>query len=449
MIKRIKITELYGLYSYDLIIPQNQNLTILTGPNGYGKTTILHIIEHLLKCEFWFFYFLDFKKITILFDSNKVISISKSNKQQVENKQQNHIIAKENEMEEIETNDSKPTQVDIKLSEISALNEISDIEIFSVTNIYIQRLRRSFARLMLYDESYSLDLAEILETNYKLEEDTYLENQCRSLFMFLQERKCNFVKEQRIITSNPHSPNEKRRFTKESEYTIDSIAQELKNFYSNKQLEFAIKSQKIDTSFIQRLVNEECETYEDAIFYKKLEELKERLRAYQTYGLIRETNILEKYPKGLKKVLSLYLNDMENKIEVFDLFYKQLSTFDKFVSEKALSHKHIGLNAEKGICIYNEQDDEIPLHKLSSGEQNLIILYYKLIFTGEKNTILLIDEPENSLHVAWLSLMLKDYKLIAEKMGCQIIIATHSPTLIGDNWEITCDLYENNQTENK
>lgn len=147
--------------------------------------------------------------------------------------------------------------------------------------------------------------------------------------------------------------------------------------------------------------------------------------------------------------MSLYLNDMENKIEVFDLFYKQLSTFDKFVSEKALSHKHIGLNAEKGICIYNEQDDEIPLHKLSSGEQNLIILYYKLIFTGEKNTILLIDEPENSLHVAWLSLMLKDYKLIAEKMGCQIIIATHSPTLIGDNWEITCDLYENNQTENK
>ncbi|CDD48662.1 excinuclease ATPase subunit [Bacteroides sp. CAG:875] len=443
MIKRIKITELYGLYSYDIVIPEKQNLTILTGPNGYGKTTILHIIEHLLQCEFWFFYFLDFKNITISFDTNKFISISKNSKQ-ADNRP--NYIAQENETEEIETSDSKPIQVDIKLAE-NTINQINEIETFSVTNIYIQRLRRSFARPTLYDENNSLDLAEILETNYKLKEDTYLENQCRSLFMFLQEHKCNFVKEQRIITPNLHSSYERRRITKDSEYTIDSIAQELKDFYAHKQFEFAIKSQRIDTSFIQRLVNEECQTYEDETFYKKLEKLKERLRSYQNYGLIRETNILEKYPNELKKVLSLYLNDMENKIEVFDLFYKQLSTFDRFVSEKALSHKYIRLNTEKGICVYNEQGNEIPLHKLSSGEQNLIILYYKLIFTGEKNTILLIDEPENSLHVAWLDSMLEDYKQIVEKLGCQIIIATHSPTLIGDNWEITCDLYDNNQTE--
>jgi predicted ATPase len=92
--------------------------------------------------------------------------------------------------------------------------------------------------------------------------------------------------------------------------------------------------------------------------------------------------------------------------------------------------------------------EEVPLRKLSSGEQNLIILYYKLAFSTDMRTVLLIDEPENSLHMAWVSQMLEDYQKMAEELKCQIIIATHSPAFINEHWDISCDLYTNNEENN-
>ena len=106
------------------------------------------------------------------------------------------------------------------------------------------------------------------------------------------------------------------------------------------------------------------------------------------------------------------------------------------------------LNEVKGVSVINDKGEEVPLRKLSSGEQNLIILYYKLAFSTDMRTVLLIDEPENSLHMAWVSQMLEDYQKMAEELKCQIIIATHSPAFINEHWDISCDLYTNNEENN-
>ena len=98
------------------------------------------------------------------------------------------------------------------------------------------------------------------------------------------------------------------------------------------------------------------------------------------------------------------------------------------------------LNEKEGISFVSDSGRSVPLHKLSSGEQNLVILYYRLVFETEPNTLLLIDEPENSLHVEWLEKMLRDYLVMESDLKCQMIIATHSPIFIGDNWEIAYDL---------
>ena len=158
-----------------------------------------------------------------------------------------------------------------------------------------------------------------------------------------------------------------------------------------------------------------------------------------------QIDILEEYPEHLQNVLSLYIDDMEQKMSSFDKFYKQLSLFDRFVSGKVLSNKKIKLNEVKGVSVINDKGEEVPLRKLSSGEQNLIILYYKLAFSTDMRTVLLIDEPENSLHMAWVSQMLEDYQKMAEELKCQIIIATHSPAFINEHWDISCDLYTNNE----
>lgn len=48
-----------------------------------------------------------------------------------------------------------------------------------------------------------------------------------------------------------------------------------------------------------------------------------------------------------------------------------------------------------------------------------------------KDSVILIDEPELSLHPAWQNKILKLYETFAKENNCQIIIATHSPHIIG------------------
>ncbi|MEY4927237.1 MAG: hypothetical protein RI894_1673, partial [Bacteroidota bacterium] len=46
-IKRLVITKLFGQFDYDIPLDNVENMCILTGPNGYGKTTVLNIIDNI------------------------------------------------------------------------------------------------------------------------------------------------------------------------------------------------------------------------------------------------------------------------------------------------------------------------------------------------------------------------------------------------------------------
>ena len=80
---------------------------------------------------------------------------------------------------------------------------------------------------------------------------------------------------------------------------------------------------------------------------EKLSKLKAKINNYKEYGLMPQIDILEEYPEHLQNVLSLYIDDMEQKMSSFDKFYKQLSLFDRFVSGKVLSNKKIKLNLRR------------------------------------------------------------------------------------------------------
>jgi predicted ATP-binding protein involved in virulence len=68
---------------------------------------------------------------------------------------------------------------------------------------------------------------------------------------------------------------------------------------------------------------------------------------------------------------------------------------------------------------------------MSTGEKTLMSKVLYLYFQDIKNKIILIDEPELSLHPAWQNRVLKLYENFAKENNSQIIIATHSPHIIG------------------
>ena len=79
---------------------------------------------------------------------------------------------------------------------------------------------------------------------------------------------------------------------------------------------------------------------------------------------------------------------------------------------------------------------------LSSGEQQEVVLLYELLFKVKAGTLVLIDEPELSLHVVWQKQFLDDLFKIIELQKITIVVATHSPQIINNHWDLTVDLEE-------
>lgn len=107
------------------------------------------------------------------------------------------------------------------------------------------------------------------------------------------------------------------------------------------------------------------------------------------------------------------------------------------MANKFGANKEISISKDNGIIVLQKPSNKnVELRFLSSGEQQELVLLYKLIFKGEKEKIILIDEPEISLNVSWQREFLDDMKKIVEMNGFSILIATHSPQIINDNWDL-------------
>jgi predicted ATP-binding protein involved in virulence len=106
----------------------------------------------------------------------------------------------------------------------------------------------------------------------------------------------------------------------------------------------------------------------------------------------------------------------------------------------------MNFNKEKGFVLKTLYHPAIANGKslsptdLSSGEQHELVLLYELLFKVQPNSLVLIDEPELSLHVGWQSQFLQDLQEITKLADLDILMATHSPDIIQDRWDLTVEL---------
>lgn len=84
-----------------------------------------------------------------------------------------------------------------------------------------------------------------------------------------------------------------------------------------------------------------------------------------------------------------------------------------------------------GVSIYREKN-LILFTQLSSGEKQLLIILFKVFLMEEHPAILLLDEPENSMHIEWQQQLIDVIRTL--NSNSQLIISTHSPSIFGDGW---------------
>lgn len=414
MIERINIIGLFSLYNYDICRAEDSKVLILTGPNGFGKTTILQIINHFCTGKFWYFIFLPFTKIDIFFSDGTHFCIEKKKSESEVEKNQPIVISLYDE------------------------NGVVLEEEFFDSN-YIDYLVRRFRHFSFRYSTQNTE--ELLEEEYSNHVDDRVRTRMPKTLEYLQHINCLMIEEQRLMYLS------KFRSEPVLVRTVEDIQKVIKQFYSEAQKVYNLASLKIDGSFVYRLSNMTPDNKGKHIKQERIyRDVVNKIAEFKKYGLVGELGVVSNLGVHYNQVLKLYLKDLYEKLLSLEPFYQKLHTFDKLVTSKELSYKRL-LFEHDSMKVVNDNGKEIPIYKLSSGEQNLIVLCYKMVFELDDRNLLLIDEPEKSLHVAWLENLLDDYKLISDSTGCQMIIATHSPSFIHGNWSITYDLCENGKIQ--
>ena len=82
----------------------------------------------------------------------------------------------------------------------------------------------------------------------------------------------------------------------------------------------------------------------------------------------------------------------------------------------------------------------IPISKFSSGERQILIMFYLLLFKAGTDSLVIMDEPEVSLHVSWQQQIGKFVGDVARIRNLQVIISSHSPSIIHDDWDKIVEL---------
>ena len=118
-----------------------------------------------------------------------------------------------------------------------------------------------------------------------------------------------------------------------------------------------------------------------------------------------------------------------------------MNLFKEMLASKHFANKSIMFSPRHGYIIKSNNGEFLNEYQLSSGEQNEIVLLYRLVYEVPDYGLLLIDEPENSLHVAWQKMIVDDLMRIASVKKLQIIIATHSPSIVSKGRSMAKDLY--------
>ncbi|WP_336011770.1 AAA family ATPase [Fusobacterium polymorphum] len=409
MLNKIVFEKLFGVFDYEIYLKEG-GVTILTGPNGFGKSTILKSINAFYLFDITFFSKLDFKKI-LFFSSNfkKPICIEKESTNIIIDEIKINIKLLEEEMlKKSRKRISEDNWIDRRFGRIISKNEI--IEFFfenneernNINKVDIKKLKDKFKK-------YSGDI--------------------------------KFIKEQRLLREETIE-----LFEKQTINVIEELPNQFKDKMNQVSSKYSSEANRLDSSYPNRLFKTERGITKDE-YEMSLESMNKKFEKLNKYNISdikrlgEQVEFLEEHSKALK----IYFDDFEKKYKVFEDFIEQLDLFTDIINSR-LKFKEIRISREDGIAVYksntSKKNERLHLEQLSSGEKQEIILFYELIFESEKNIHLLIDEPEISLHIEWQLKFMDDLLRIAEKKKFKVTVATHSPQIINNHWDIQIDLGE-------
>ncbi|ERK51948.1 hypothetical protein HMPREF9015_00971 [Leptotrichia wadei F0279] len=153
------------------------------------------------------------------------------------------------------------------------------------------------------------------------------------------------------------------------------------------------------------------------------------VREYKFLNIV-DTGLIKDVPSYIATRIIEMANDQEDipMQEIRTAVFKEINEIFEIL-DLDIKISGISKNAKSIPIFTNSSGDKFNINELSSGEKQLFLRTLAIKMLNPENSIILIDEPELSLHPKWQQRIVDVYRKIGKNN--QIIIATHSPHILG------------------
>ncbi|MCB9763752.1 MAG: AAA family ATPase [Alphaproteobacteria bacterium] len=214
------------------------------------------------------------------------------------------------------------------------------------------------------------------------------------------------------------------------------VARELVEAVNDADSDYAARSLALDATLSRRIFSSPLPEPQPAeALANAAADVQRRQQRLRQLGLFDKLEPLEVDPIDFsderRAMFSVVVDDWRQKLAAFDALAERLELLLEVLNRK-LHPKRVTLDREAGYRAWDHTGAALDLEHLSSGEQHELVLLHTLLFDTPAGSLVLIDEPELSLHVRWQSDFLPDLLRITAMVRFDAVLATHSPYIVGD-----------------
>lgn len=442
---RVEFTKLFGYFDYS--IDFHDTVTILHGLNGCGKTTMLQTINAVFNKEMDTIKSTDLQSVSFFFSTGAILKIDRKKIYlDPEKEKATGIIylaysiienGKETVFDSFENTDEYQ---DIVKRFLKGYRPFPFLERINESTWY-DRKRETKLNL----EEVIAEYGTIIFRRYSRE---YLEDDIpQPVQDILASMDVRLIAADRLTVAK----RVERQYGEDNikiERRVNLIAKDLSQKIRDTIQQYAQLSQAKDRTFPLRAIKQSSPLTVDEIKSKMIE-LESKRKEFVDTGILEEEqddigihDLLDAITESNRQNLSLYAIDTEEKLNALSSLSSSINLFRNLI-DKNFNNKRIVFNKDYGFrFVATYSDSTILPQSLSSGEQHELVMFYDLIFNASENTLILIDEPELSLHIKWQLDYVDELLQIISVTKFSAVLATHSPQIIHDKWDLTVSLSE-------
>lgn len=453
-IRSVRLRGLFGLYDYD--IPSANGLlgklAILYGENGLGKTNVLKIIFHLLspannRGHRTAVGKIKFQSIEIELSSDILVTAKRppetvSGPFRAEIRQ--NVGAASTLLGGWEwAPEGQPREVPTKFPSQDSINRILSDPSLKVRdrNRLVQTALFEFfqreASPLEGEEAFLKALAQHVPPLFYLSADRiFSADQIDASPVYDAElRAGSSLRTEVLLTKG------RERALNDA---INSASRQLSRMAVGRSRQSSTSMHAIYQGLIRRLASKAVSTA--TVRSRSIASLKQDLEAlaaeyakFEQYGLTAELNFaalvvqLEKVRKHERsmasEVLTPYVESLTEQANTLRPAYLVIdgliSTINQFLYDKTAS-----FNLGEGILVKNRAGELLEPKDLSSGEQQLLLLFCNIVMVYESGGVFIVDEPEISLNIKWQRTLVDGLLRLDRAGTLQFLLASHSMELI-------------------